>query len=686
MRIVWHRWMTAFSLAVLMHVIVMAGLFWEPDIHWNGDTASSGIEISIGTAAEPGRVAATIREILEAEIVVAPETASQRPGEKTVTPAPVQARAVDPVVPGLVKPAQVVRAATLQTTMAVASHPPTILLDPPEAESVTPAAPPLAETARAAEPGRVAATIREILEAEIVVAPETSPQRPGEKTVTPAPVQARAVDPVVPGLVKPAQVVRAATLQTTMAVASHPPTILLDPLEAESVTPAAPPLAETARAAEPGRVAATIREILEAEIVVAPETSPQRPGKKTVTPAPVQARAVDPVVPGLVKPAQVVRAATLQTTMAVASHPPTILLDPLEAESVTPAAPPLVEAARAAEPGGVAATIREILEAEIVVAPKTAPQRPGEKTVTPAPVQARAVDPVVPRLVKPAEVVQAAPLQTTMAVASHPPTILLDPLEAESVTPAAPTLAETARAAEPGSVAATIREVLEAEIVVAPETSPQRPGKKTVTPPPPPVPAQAVEPVELELAKPAEVVQAAPLQTTMAVASHPPTILVDPPEAESVTPAATTLVEAARAETAATAVEVGSVAAQPVEQPSPAKLVEAMSPKTTLTPRLAEETGAWADYAARLQAWLQKYKEYPASARFRGQEGTVSLYLVIDRKGLLRNYRIERSSGYHLLDRAAVAMIKRAQPLPWIPDNLDGTQVVLLVPVQFVLR
>jgi protein TonB len=226
----------------------------------------------------------------------------------------------------------------------------------------------------------------------------------------------------------------------------------------------------------------------------------------------------------------------------------------------------------------------------------------------------------------------------------------------------------------PGSVAGAVTEILKAESVAAAEAALQGPSEKTVATPPAPVQAEAVE-------------------------------SVDAPEVEAVTPVVTTEVEAVGAETAATAVEVGSVAAQPVEQ---------VSPGPTLAPGLAEKAGgppreettartvaatgaldpsgaggvprAQGDYVGRLQAWLGKHKKYPRRARVRRQEGTVLLHLVIDRDGSLREYRIKKSSGYDLLDRAAIAMIKRAQPLPRFPDSLDRTRIELVVPVQFVLR
>ncbi len=248
----------------------------------------------------------------------------------------------------------------------------------------------------------------------------------------------------------------------------------------------------------------------------------------------------------------------------------------------------------------------------------------------------------------------------------------------------------------PGSVAGAVMEILKAERVAAAEAALQGPSEKTVATQPAPVQAEAVESVDAP-----EVEAVTPAVTTEMQAVTPAVAT----EVQAVTPVVTTKVEAVGAETAATAVEIGSVAARPVEQ---------VSPGPTLAPGLAEKAGgppreettgrtvaatgaldpsgaggvprAQGHYMARLQAWLGKHKKYPRRARVRRQEGTVLLHLVIDRDGSLREYRIKKSSGYDLLDRAAIAMIKRAQPLPRFPDSLDRTRIKLVVPVQFVLR
>jgi len=92
------------------------------------------------------------------------------------------------------------------------------------------------------------------------------------------------------------------------------------------------------------------------------------------------------------------------------------------------------------------------------------------------------------------------------------------------------------------------------------------------------------------------------------------------------------------------------------------------------------------DYAATLLAWLERHKEYPRRARWRRQQGTVLLYFMVDQQGNVLDHRIEESSGYPALDEEVRGMIKRAQPLPAMPESMDKQTLELVVPVQFFLR
>jgi len=93
--------------------------------------------------------------------------------------------------------------------------------------------------------------------------------------------------------------------------------------------------------------------------------------------------------------------------------------------------------------------------------------------------------------------------------------------------------------------------------------------------------------------------------------------------------------------------------------------------------------GSATDYASRLRAWLERHKEYPRRAQLRRQEGTATLRFAIDDSGRVLWHRIQRSSGYDLLDKAVEEAIDRAQPLPTPPPHI---QREFVIPMIFTLR
>lgn len=77
--------------------------------------------------------------------------------------------------------------------------------------------------------------------------------------------------------------------------------------------------------------------------------------------------------------------------------------------------------------------------------------------------------------------------------------------------------------------------------------------------------------------------------------------------------------------------------------------------------------------------------KYPPSAREKGYEGTVYLRAMIERDGRVGNLAIDRSSGYEILDRAAVDSVRE---WTFLPARKDGKPVAswVLLPVKFVLK
>ncbi len=92
-------------------------------------------------------------------------------------------------------------------------------------------------------------------------------------------------------------------------------------------------------------------------------------------------------------------------------------------------------------------------------------------------------------------------------------------------------------------------------------------------------------------------------------------------------------------------------------------------------------------YEQLISLWVQKFKLYPDEARMQGMEGETVVRVRIDRRGTIRYYTLERSTGYPALDRAAIDMIRRANPVPAVPNDYpQGDLLEFLIPVNFRLK
>lgn len=96
--------------------------------------------------------------------------------------------------------------------------------------------------------------------------------------------------------------------------------------------------------------------------------------------------------------------------------------------------------------------------------------------------------------------------------------------------------------------------------------------------------------------------------------------------------------------------------------------------------------GASSDYYREVTAWLEKHKRYPRRSKLRNEEGVVLLRFVVERDGMVTVSGIKESSGYKRLDKEAMGMIERAQPLPPIPAEMRQAKLDLVIPVKFNLR
>lgn len=121
------------------------------------------------------------------------------------------------------------------------------------------------------------------------------------------------------------------------------------------------------------------------------------------------------------------------------------------------------------------------------------------------------------------------------------------------------------------------------------------------------------------------------------------------------------------------------------QAPEPVPDTESTTPARARQPAPRREAAALSRYADLLAAALARERSYPRLARMRGMEGNVEMQLRIGADGQVLSAHILESSGHEVLDRQALAMIEKAQPLPKPPASLPGGELTVRVPVVFRL-
>ncbi|MFV0623597.1 energy transducer TonB [Sphingomonas sp. ac-8] len=180
-----------------------------------------------------------------------------------------------------------------------------------------------------------------------------------------------------------------------------------------------------------------------------------------------------------------------------------------------------------------------------------------------------------------------------------------------------------------------------------------------VAPPaPPPAPARAVQPDP----EPVEKVLK-PLRSEQTFV-EPPAVRI--PTAHPIAPAAAP----------STPVSI-PLAAPPV--------TETTAPEAAPLPPAATPSNAAPNWRGHVLAALNKVRRYPRDASFRRQQGVPYIRFTMSRSGKVLSVQLERSSGVRSLDREAMSLPKRAQPLPKPPEAVQGETIELVVPVEFYI-
>ncbi|MDN0087473.1 energy transducer TonB [Yersinia nurmii] len=83
---------------------------------------------------------------------------------------------------------------------------------------------------------------------------------------------------------------------------------------------------------------------------------------------------------------------------------------------------------------------------------------------------------------------------------------------------------------------------------------------------------------------------------------------------------------------------------------------------------------------------LNRFKRYPAEAQARNRTGTVWVEFTLDYRGNILSSKKIKSSGTQSLDREAMRMLEKSQPLPIPPESiLYQGRITVTLPIDFSL-
>ena len=103
-------------------------------------------------------------------------------------------------------------------------------------------------------------------------------------------------------------------------------------------------------------------------------------------------------------------------------------------------------------------------------------------------------------------------------------------------------------------------------------------------------------------------------------------------------------------------------------------------------PSLADLDAARKGYADRLARAIAAKKQYPRVAQMRGWQGEALIDLKLDANGSVLETTLLQSSGFEVLDKQALEMVKKAAPFPPPPEILKSSIFNIQVPVSFRLE
>ena len=131
---------------------------------------------------------------------------------------------------------------------------------------------------------------------------------------------------------------------------------------------------------------------------------------------------------------------------------------------------------------------------------------------------------------------------------------------------------------------------------------------------------------------------------------------------------------------------------KPVSTKSGGAKVAALPPRVdSSTPDIEDDGGAdlgllRGAFTGKVRQRIANAQSYPRIARRRGMEGQPVIVFTLDKRGRLTQVDLAQTSGYQLLDQAALEAVQQAAPYPEIPAPLKLNFFQFKLPISFVLK
>ncbi len=132
---------------------------------------------------------------------------------------------------------------------------------------------------------------------------------------------------------------------------------------------------------------------------------------------------------------------------------------------------------------------------------------------------------------------------------------------------------------------------------------------------------------------------------------------------------------------AAPSAAVSETTAPPAVSAPPAETLAA--PNAGFSEAQRQSIARW---QRRVVVHLNRFKKYPIEARKAHVEGDVEVVFRMDRDGHVIERRVLRTSGAGSLDDAALEILRRAEPLPQPPADMQGSTFELMLPIEYRVK